>query len=206
MSIEFQRLPNLSGQFEDPEAKLHPHLIMPGRKRIKVILATSLAYCPNLFMAKTPKKRMKKVIKLSICTYCLDADRNCLCRVQSKMNDHICQKCTTNYLLGNGITCLEKIESRRMRWSQTFSEAENRLLEKCGKENRLNPYQSETIEQRKSKGLADIDSSSEDSSGSDESNGLEEPDYGEVTTNPDRVPENQPNQGANTLLGKKFIS
>ena len=69
-----------------PEAKLHPHLIMPGRKRMKVILATSLAYCPNLFMAKTPKKRMKKVIKLRICTYCLDADRNCLCRVQSKMN------------------------------------------------------------------------------------------------------------------------
>ena len=87
-----------------------------------------------------------------------------------------------------------------MRWSQTFSEAENRLLEKCEKENRLNPYQAETLEQREPKGLADIDSSSEDSSGSDESDELEEPDYGEVTTNPDRALENQPNQGADTLL------
>ena len=34
---------------KDPEAKLYPHLIMPGRKRMKIILATSLAYCPNLF-------------------------------------------------------------------------------------------------------------------------------------------------------------
>ena len=81
---------------------------LPGRKRMKVILATSLAYCPDLFMAKTPKKMMKKVTKLSICTYCLDADRNCLCRIQSKKNDHICQTCTANYLLGHCMTCLEK--------------------------------------------------------------------------------------------------
>ena len=69
----------------NPDVKLHPHLIMPGKKRMRVILATRLAYCPNLFMAKTPKKRIKKVIKVNMSTYCLDADRNCLCRVQSKM-------------------------------------------------------------------------------------------------------------------------
>ena len=52
--------------------------------------------------------------------------------------------------------------------------------------------------------MADIDSSSEDSSGSDESDESEEPDYGEDTTNPDRVLGNQPNQGADTLLGNKI--
>ena len=91
-----------------------------------------------------------------------------------------------------------------MRWSQTFSEAENRFLEKCEKENRLNPYQSETLEHREHKGLVDIDSSSEDSRWSEESDELEESDHEEVTTNPYRVPENQPNQEANTLLGNKI--
>ena len=112
---------------KDPEAKLNPHLIMLGRKRMKVILVTSLAYCPNLYMAKTPKKRMKKVTKLSTCTYCLDADRNCLCRIQSKKHDHICHTCKTNYLLGHCETCLERKDSRRMKWDQTFSETEIRL-------------------------------------------------------------------------------
>ena len=91
-----------------------------------------------------------------------------------------------------------------MRWSLTFSDAENRLLDKCEKEKRLNPYQPETLEKREPKGLADIDSSSEDSSGTDESNELEEPNYGEVTTNPDRALENQPNKGSSNLLGNKF--
>ena len=49
--------------------------------------------------------------------------------------------------------------------------------------------------------MAGTDSSSEDSSESDESDQLEEPDQGEVTTIPDRAPENQPSLGANTLLG-----
>ena len=90
-----------------------------------------------------------------------------------------------------------------MRWNQTFSETENRLLEKCERENRLNPYQSESPNQIQPKGLADIDSSSEDSSGSDESNESEEPEYGEHANDLDGVPRNQPNQGSNTLLGNR---
>ena len=91
-----------------------------------------------------------------------------------------------------------------MRWNQTFSKTENRLLEKCERENRLNPYQSETPNQIQPNGLADIDSSSEDSSGSDESNESEEPEYREHKTHPDSVPRKQPNQGAGTLLGNKI--
>ena len=53
--------------------------------------------------------------------------------------------------------------------------------------------------------MVDVDSSSEDSSRSEESDELEESDYDdEVTSTPDRVPEDQPNQRANTLLGNKL--
>ena len=51
--------------------------------------------------------------------------------------------------------------------------------------------------------MADTDSSSEDSSGSDENSESEEPGYGEHTNDPDSVLRNQPNQGSNTLLGNR---
>ena len=45
-----------------------------------------------------------------------------------------------------------------MRWNQTFSETENRLLEKCERDKRLNPYQSESPNQIQPEGLVDTDS------------------------------------------------
>ena len=94
-------------------------------------------------------------------------------------------------------------DSRRMRWNQTFSETENRLLETCEREKRPNPYQSESPNQIQPEDLADTDSSSEHSSGSDETSESEEPGYGEHANDPDSVPRNQPNQGSNTLLGNR---
>ena len=156
-------------------------------------------------MAKTPKKRIKKVTRLSICTYCLDADRSCLCRLQSKKHDHICLSCKTNYLLGHCEICLERTDSRRMKWDQTFSETEIRLLKIYEQKKRPNPYQPESSNQRQLQEMADTDSGSKDLNGSSDSSESEESRYGEHEDDPDNVLINQPVQGSTVLGNREYI-
>ena len=92
-----------------------------------------------------------------------------------------------------------------MKWDQTFSETEIRLLKMYEQKKRPNPYQPESSNQRQLQEMADTDSSSEDSTEANESSASEEPGYGEHENDPDNVLINQPVQGSTILGNRDYI-